>query len=432
MLLGLAALGGAAAAGSAGRALAGATPVRRDVATLSARDIAALEYAVGEMQRRSRRDPDDPAGWLANAVPHEVACSGRGPLKVHGTWWFLPWHRAFLHATERKLQAIAGDPGLRIPYWDWSSDRRIPEPFRREGSPLAAARRFTPDRPLRATEVGFAGHDPALARLGVTGLHAERFVAAGPNDIPSSFGGVPDTNPGGWHGRSAIEGVPHAALHNYVGGRAADGTLGDMTELSTAALDPVFLLHHANLDRLWEAWRADPARRASIPRAAEFLDRPFLFTQLDGTPLPLTARTLLEGDAAPGYDRLAVLRAAPPAPDPAAAAAGKPLAVTLPALRPGQRTDLILANVLTGDRPVTAEVLLDAGHGPLAVGAVAIGRRAGPPSYPDTEWRYDVTTLVRAAGPGNALIQLAPLRLGPNDPPPPAPEITASLAVRQG
>jgi hypothetical protein len=121
-------LGGIAsmAAGIAASASVDALPVRRDAASLaqSPHMLAALESAIGEMQQRSERDPHDPKGWRANTDAHYAVCAAVAnddDTQVHGCWWFLPWHRAFLAVTEWKLRAISGDPSLALPYWTWSS-----------------------------------------------------------------------------------------------------------------------------------------------------------------------------------------------------------------------------------------------------------------------------------------------------------------------
>ena len=49
-----------------------------------------------------------------------------------------------------------------------------------------------------------------------------------------------------------LELSPHGAVHVDVGGL--------MVAFNTAALDPIFWLHHANIDRLWEVWRGLPGR----------------------------------------------------------------------------------------------------------------------------------------------------------------------------
>jgi tyrosinase len=50
--------------------------------------------------------------------------------------------------------------------------------------------------------------------------------------------------------------TPHGDIHMAVGGARVGGW---MTSFDTAALDPIFWLHHANIDRLWEVWlKRDP------------------------------------------------------------------------------------------------------------------------------------------------------------------------------
>ena len=281
--------------------------------------LALLEATIGEMQRRSQADPNDPKGWRVNALAHAQVCSAvsnSDDAQVHGCWWFLPWHRAFLAVTEWKLRALSGDPTLSLPYWNWSTDRRIPAPYTRAESPLAQAVRYTPDRDLRAAEVDRLTFDPALARLGVAALGAPFFAARRPADIPASFGGMAKPNAGRWHGHNRMEAIPHNAIHNYAGGEAVDGALGDMTELSTAAFDPVFFAHHGNLDRLWEVWRTDPAHKATEPTDPAFMRKVFVFPWIDGTivtvPVADTLDTRLLGYVVPFCSQCCVK--APPRP----------------------------------------------------------------------------------------------------------------------
>jgi tyrosinase len=48
--------------------------------------------------------------------------------------------------------------------------------------------------------------------------------------------------------RSSLEGSVHDPVHLWVGG--ARGDMGPMSSPN----DPVFFLHHCNVDRMWEAW----------------------------------------------------------------------------------------------------------------------------------------------------------------------------------
>ena len=149
---------GAVIAGSSVRLLAASgVATRQDITRLAQQParLALLEDAIGDMQARSRKSPNDPKGWFVNANAHASFCAiaSSDASQIHYCWWFLPWHRAYLSVTERKLREIAGDASLALPYWNWSPDRRIPAAYARAGSPLSAAVRFTPARPLDDAEV---------------------------------------------------------------------------------------------------------------------------------------------------------------------------------------------------------------------------------------------------------------------------------------
>jgi hypothetical protein len=432
VLNGLTIASGTVAAGLARSAWAkidsGRFPVRPDIATLSLEQLASLEAAIGEMQRRSRVDPDDPSGWRAHARHHAQVCamvSNADEAQVHGCWWFLPWHRAFLAVTEMKLRAISGDHQLALPYWNWSSDRRIPAPFAKPDSPLAQAVRYTPSRALRPAEVGRLSYDPTLARMGVAALDADFFQADSPDGIPASFGGIAKPNPGGWHGRSRLENIPHTAIHNYVGGERADGSLGDMTELSTAGLDPIFYAHHANLDRLWERWRRNPGRKATEPSVVAFAQKTFVFPWLDGTTITISAGDTLDiGRLGYTYDSLSVFRDdMPPAADDAPVdPSRRPVALEklyLPLRHPRPKSDadryiLRISGVVPSSRPMTVEVAVTATDDspPVVVGAISAGRRHSPASFPDTEQRFDITAALRPLAAPAVAVSILPVTLG--------------------
>ena len=77
------------------------------------------------------------------------------------------------------------------------------------------------------------------------------------NEIPFQASSSPGGDPGfggpvtGFHHGSdgpngQLESVPHNQVHGYVG--------GFMGSFDTAGLDPIFWLHHANIDRIWQIW----------------------------------------------------------------------------------------------------------------------------------------------------------------------------------
>jgi tyrosinase len=57
-----------------------------------------------------------------------------------------------------------------------------------------------------------------------------------------------------------VETQPHDWVHGLVGGGDPKNPNlpGLMSDPDTAGLDPIFWLHHANIDRLWEVWRQNP------------------------------------------------------------------------------------------------------------------------------------------------------------------------------
>ena len=64
-----------------------------------------------------------------------------------------------------------------------------------------------------------------------------------------------NAQPGGPNTFSVLEGLPHNIVHNCIGGVGPldPGPYGFMTNFLSAA-DPIFYLHHANIDRLWDVW----------------------------------------------------------------------------------------------------------------------------------------------------------------------------------
>lgn len=83
---------------------------------------------------------------------------------------------------------------------------------------------------------------------------------------------------------SVIEGQPHNLVHNCIGGVRPNynGPYGFMTNFLSPA-DPVFFLHHANCDRLWDVWTrkqqsiGKPILPTDAAQRKAFLEEPFRF-----------------------------------------------------------------------------------------------------------------------------------------------------------
>jgi len=239
---------GALAVGAGAAVSAPDLRVRREISDLEKWYPAELDRyrrGVAEMRRSAAGD----TAWERNATIHAARC-GIGAADIHGSWFFLPWHRAFLWVTELNLQHALGDDKLALPYWHWPVLGAIPASFRT--GPL--------EHPRGRLEL-----DPVEYDL-TAGMAPDRFVgeytlqAGRPVVSRLGFGGYADTRVVS----TELEKQPHGSVHNGVGNRVSD-----MSNIKWSPRDPVFFGHHGNLDRLWEVWRGQPssAQRNSEPWA---------------------------------------------------------------------------------------------------------------------------------------------------------------------
>jgi tyrosinase len=74
-----------------------------------------------------------------------------------------------------------------------------------------------------------------------------------------------NTQPDGSTKFSTLEGLPHNKVHNCIGGVGPidPGPYGNMTNF-LSPVDPIFFLHHSNMDRLWDVWTRKQ-KRLNLP-----------------------------------------------------------------------------------------------------------------------------------------------------------------------
>jgi tyrosinase-like protein len=428
------ALAGLSALGLATRSVHSQTAprVRMDVATFAqdASRLARFEAAMKQMQDASARNPNDPAGWLANANMHRDFCSTPGlgdPAQIHFCWWFLAWHRAYIVVTERKIRQISRDDSFTYPYWNWSTDRRIPAAYGKHGSSLAKAIRFTRNSGLNDGEVGLLHGDPAIEQLGVAALAATFFEARTADDIPVSFGGIARPNSEDAYDNNALEGTPHGSVHVYVGGQRGNAG-GDMSDFETAARDPIFFAHHGNLDRLWETWRRDPARKATEPSSTAFQNHAFVFKWLDGTDVQIPMSDILDTTKLGyTYDYLdvnrpqAIVMAEQAAPEPLPPIATQKLAVPLApqGADDGSRKYLEITGIAKPETLLSVSVVVKPAGAPasdrgIEVGNFAAVRNGGRIDWPSGRLVFDITSAARKFGGQEITVELIPHRVGPD------------------
>ncbi|WP_211912566.1 tyrosinase family protein [Tardiphaga alba] len=183
---------------------------------------------------------------------------------------FLPWHRAYLIHLEKALQAAIREPQLRLPYWNWMQRATLPasfaEPTYTKGSqtrnnPLYDATRFGPvgqGKPINYQDMGVPSKSEA-ALISVTRFEQFGGKAPAPNARNSG----------------ALESGAHNYIHTAIGYDDATDKVGNMA-IGLSPRDPAFLLHHGNIDRLWEVWRNAGQRRANPPDST-WLNHHFAF-----------------------------------------------------------------------------------------------------------------------------------------------------------
>lgn len=163
--------------------------------------------------------------------------------QMHSTQRFLPWHRIYLLRMEELLMMI--DPTVCIPYWKSSEEQAFP----------AWLLGFTPT-------VNLAGGTHTVTRnIGTFALlpNAAAVAAAMANGNFNAF-------------TAALQGA-HNSGHVWVG--------GSMGSIATAPADPVFWMHHAEIDRIWAAWQAaNPGQNPTLSGAAATMD-PWTETEID-------------------------------------------------------------------------------------------------------------------------------------------------------
>jgi len=260
---------------------------RRDAWKLPASDLTLEWYgkAVAAMRALPRSNP---GGWDYQAAVHGVGVlptvqNGFWAECQHGSSFFLPWHRMYLLHFERIVAAavekLGGPKDWALPYWNYEdpAHRALPIAFRRQSladgspNPLFVAQRSAG---ANAGQTVLTPKDVDLARC---------LKAPGTTSPGGFFGGAAPAHFGNAGGE--LELTPHNTVHVAVG-----RPNGLMIDPDFAALDPIFWLHHANIDRLWEVWlRRDPTHRN--PTSAYWLTGvPFQFH--DATGGVVTMRTL--------------------------------------------------------------------------------------------------------------------------------------------
>ncbi len=237
-----------------------ATPVvRRDVGGMDASDPILMSYRKA-LKAMEALPQNNPVSWTYQAAIHGTMLSP--PLTSwntceHGTDFFWSWHRMYLYWFERIIRKMCGDPCWALPYWNWApgSELQLPLPFRDSSSELYTANRNA------SINNGSGSLNPGAIDISFAFSQLDFLMA-----------------------NSIIQG-PHGSVHVEVGGW--------MSSVPTAAQDPIFYLHHANVDRQWNLWLAQGGDRSDPLSDAAWKSQQYTFFDENGNPVKMTACDIL-------------------------------------------------------------------------------------------------------------------------------------------
>jgi N-acetylneuraminic acid mutarotase len=178
-------------------------------------------------------------------------------------WYFLPWHRLMLNEFEGVIREVLHDETFTLPYWNPvtgnDADLVLPAVFRAPGTTLYNGTRWPWVNGGERIDILYRDW------LSLDALNEDFYI-----DSPTGSHGF---NP-------KLDTNPHFLTHLAVG--------GDMADFATVGGDPLFYLHHANLDRIWESWNRLGHTNPTDPK---YLNRTFAYGDRSGkrVDLPVSA-----------------------------------------------------------------------------------------------------------------------------------------------
>ncbi|KAK7331904.1 hypothetical protein VNO80_28647 [Phaseolus coccineus] len=244
-----------------------------------------------EALRRMKALPlNDPRNFTQQANIHCAYCDGAYhqvgfpdlDFQVHNSWLFFPFHRWYLYFYEKILGSLIKDldPNFALPFWNWDSPNGMPIPtmYTDPKSPLYDSLRNANHKPPKLVDLDYNGvEDQGSTQQQIsTNLNTMYRQLVSSSKTPTLFfGGAyragEDSDPGG----GTVENIPHGPVHVWTGDNTQPNT-ENMGSLYSAARDPIFYSHHANVDRMWSIWKTLGGKRSDI-KDSDWLESGFVF-----------------------------------------------------------------------------------------------------------------------------------------------------------
>jgi len=239
--------------------------IRKNANTEAAqKDVAALNKAMAIMKAKDCSDPlswyyQGAIHWIPDTIVNNPLCeSYHNVSQIKDAWdncthtpsgkeemHFLIWHRLYIYHLEKIVRKLSGYEDFALPYWGYTNtdpaDKYMPKMLRDTTTALYESCRF------QDLNNGKPISGEILRALDLTKLNSYKTYRMYCKNIDAA---------------------PHGAMHDYVGaGNDTTGLLqfnnpitngvtntGLMGWVPTAGFDPVFWMHHSNIDRIWQQW----------------------------------------------------------------------------------------------------------------------------------------------------------------------------------
>lgn len=289
---------------------------RKSFYDLSDEELKMLCTAVGYMRNKTLRE--DPLSWESYARIHYKHCTAfdADHPQVHWGDHFLPWHRGYIFFLERILAKHLNTQGFdgskfAFPYWDWTNHPEIPNTKVREARGLASplfGYDLTQQNMVTQDNLGFdnlalyegsrgptiekSKMDPNNETQQDSKEHVQEclaFMSKPYIDLMLStpweqFGGKPGIDRK--TGQGLVESGAHNDGHDWVGTRY--GCNRTMGTLRYAADDPIFFMHHCNLDRIFSLYK-----NGTPDLNGPWGQQRYVFPDLDGTPVSVSVKDIM-------------------------------------------------------------------------------------------------------------------------------------------
>lgn len=279
--------------------------IRKNATSITAqKDLVALNTALKIMRTKDCSDPTSwyyqgGIHWVPDTVNNNKFCSSySNPGDLKEGWdncthsksrkekiHFLVWHRMYIYNLERIVRKLSGYQDFALPYWAYTNttdkklNRTLPSIFRDQNSGLFEQSRYD------SLNKGYPLSGSIVRNLSLTKLNECTLYSSFNNSINAS---------------------PHGAMHDYIG-QGNDSVYmiwnpiyqqtmngGLMANVPSAAFDPIFWLHHSNIDRIWQQWTNSANGQLVTKAELESVPWPYVFFDENGNKVTYSVDEIMD------------------------------------------------------------------------------------------------------------------------------------------